>query len=183
MSRNCDWMRTISGRKFWPMDPDIADLDLGDITHSLSLICRFGGHVPELYSVGQHSVILARLVPDELKPSALMHDAAEAYLNDLIRPVKHGLKAYCSAENRILRLVARRYGLHWPMPPEIKRWDYALSVHEADTFQSRVDDWTSPYDVLPKIDMEVLPLRDDDVRMLFRAWLTQLNITEGGDAK
>ncbi len=88
------WIQTYTGKQFWPLDPRPADVDLHDIAHALSLKCRFGGHCKVFYSVAEHSVRVLRHVAKadgvtdmELK-AALLHDAAEAYLPDLLRPIK-----------------------------------------------------------------------------------------------
>jgi hypothetical protein len=59
-----------------------------DIANALGKICRFGGQISHYYSVAQHSVLVEHLAPLELKRAALLHDAAEAYLGDVITPLK-----------------------------------------------------------------------------------------------
>src|SRR5262245_27549306 len=97
-----DWMQTISGRKFWPLDPRPEEVCIEDIGHALSLVCRFGGHCHTFYSVAEHSVRVSLLAEDMAKSSAhwtdenirmialsgLLHDAAEAYIGDMVRPLK-----------------------------------------------------------------------------------------------
>ena len=70
------YIETWSGRKFhpWAGNPDEVNLD--DIAHAISLQCRFNGHVNHFYSVAEHSVLMSRLLPDELKFAGLLHDAA-----------------------------------------------------------------------------------------------------------
>src|SRR3954452_7535501 len=88
------YLQTISGRFVNPLDPDLDQIDIGDITRALANTCRFGGHCRSFYSVAQHSVIVSELVeqrggdPEDVF-AALMHDAAEAYLGDMPHPVKH----------------------------------------------------------------------------------------------
>lgn len=85
------WMQTYTGRKFYPLAPRPEDVCLEDIAHALSNICRFGGHCQQFYSVAQHSVLMAQSAPC-IRPSdavgCLIHDAAEAYIGDIIRPLK-----------------------------------------------------------------------------------------------
>lgn len=173
------FMNTISGGKFWPMDPQIEDLNLSDITHALSLTCRFNGHVPDLYSVAQHSFILSRIVPFEHVRWALMHDAAEAYLNDMVTAVKMGLPSYRRVEKAILRLVAKKYGLPSPLPPlAVKMWDYALSLREADVLGVDRSDWIQPYEILPEITKEIKILPPEEVREKFTEMLRWRGIHE-----
>jgi len=77
------WVNTYTGKHFHYLDPQPEEIDIIDIAHSLSLTCRYGGHCKQFYSVGDHSIRVAEIVPDELKLRALLHDAAEAYLTGL----------------------------------------------------------------------------------------------------
>src|SRR4051812_6540197 len=83
-----DWMQTISGKAFFPLDPRPADVDIQDIAHALAFQCRFGGHVKEFYSVAEHSVRVSLICAHEDAKWGLLHDATEAYLSDIVRPVK-----------------------------------------------------------------------------------------------
>ncbi|AMV24559.1 hypothetical protein VT84_09200 [Gemmata sp. SH-PL17] len=89
--RRGDWVQTFTGRKFWPLDPRPEDVDVRDIAHALSLLCRFTGHSRTFYSVAQHSVLASQIVPPESALAALLHDAAEAYMGDIARPWKRFL--------------------------------------------------------------------------------------------
>lgn len=94
-TRKGDWKSTFSGVKFWPFDPSPDEVNLADIAHQLSLICRWNGCVTEFYSVAQHACMVATLVEriaPNLALAALHHDSAEAYLGDITRPVKHFLE-------------------------------------------------------------------------------------------
>lgn len=84
----------LDGRKFWPLDPRPADFAIEDIAAALSKVCRFGGRCSRFYSVAQHSVLVMELV-EQANPDvallALLHDAAEAYIGDIISPLKTGM--------------------------------------------------------------------------------------------
>lgn len=80
---------TATGNKISLKAPTSEMIDIKDIAGALSKICRFGGHISTFCSVAQHSVLVATLAPDHLKKAALLHDAAEAYLGDVIKPLKN----------------------------------------------------------------------------------------------
>jgi hypothetical protein len=125
-----DWIQTASGRKFWPMDPSVHDVEIGDIAHALSMLCRFGGHCLRFYSVAEHSVLLSRAAPRPHKLWALLHDASEAYLVDVPRPIKPSLGGYKEAELAIARVIAARFHLHLGAPDIVKRLDKAILLDE-----------------------------------------------------
>jgi hypothetical protein len=109
-----DWFRTVSGRRMRVTAPDPELIVIEDIAAHLSMICRFGGMVKSLYSVAQHSVMVSELVPPGnpyLAQQALLHDATEAYLNDVIRPVKQLLPSYANLEELWAKAITARFGV------------------------------------------------------------------------
>lgn len=116
---------TVSGRLLDPSAPDPAQIEIGDIAHGLSNICRFAGQCREFYSVAQHSVLVSLAL--EKEPGAtvedlrwgLLHDAAEAYTGDIPSPVKRLLNAFDEIEAAILWAVASRFKLSPESPPAI----------------------------------------------------------------
>lgn len=127
-----DWMQTYTGRQFWPLDPRVEDIDILDIAHSLSLQCRFAGHCLRFYSVAEHSVLISRAVPASAGLYGLLHDASEAYLLDVVRPLKPHLPGYREMEQRVTDKIAARFGLPMQMPPEVKAADNRLLLDERD---------------------------------------------------
>lgn len=121
--RHGDWMQTYTGRAFWPLDPRAKDVDIVDIAHALAHQCRYAGHCNAFYSVAQHSVLVAQAVPEDIRLEALLHDASEAYLVDVPRPVKRFLLGYREAEERVERAIAARFGLAYPWDARIKEVD------------------------------------------------------------
>ena len=103
-----DWIQTYTGKQFWPIDPRACEITIEDIAHALSLQCRFSGHCREFYSVAQHSCLVSSYCIDEDAGWGLLHDAAEAYLVDLPRPIKRfsslGVE-YRKAEERVMAAV------------------------------------------------------------------------------
>lgn len=125
-----DWIQTAMGRQFWPMDPRPDEVFIDDIAHALSMLCRFGGHCLRFYSVAEHCVLMSRVAPAQFKMWALLHDATEAYLVDVPRPLKPFLLGYGEAEDKIMRAISFRFNLHLGMPPVVKQLDRAILMDE-----------------------------------------------------
>ena len=137
-----DWIQTYTGKKFRPLEAAPEDIDIRDIAHALALQCRFNGHCRVFYSVAEHSVRVSQVVSSEHALWGLLHDAAEAYLTDLPRPVKRQFEDYRLAEEALLRVVAERFQLPWPLPDEVISVDGQLLATEArDLMGPRPDSW------------------------------------------
>ena len=130
--RKGDWMQTFTGRQFWPLDPRPEDVDILDIAHALANQCRYAGHCRRFYSVAEHSVLLARAVAPEHRLWALLHDAAEAYLVDLPRPVKRQVVGYHLAEAAVMAAICWRFGLAPEMPDAVHEADYRILRDELE---------------------------------------------------
>jgi hypothetical protein len=126
------WMQTFTGRKFYPLDPRPEEIDPRDIAHALSLICRFGGHTRRFYSVAEHCVLMSEVMPTrELALWALLHDATEAYVGDMVRPLKHHMPEYRAVEDRVMAAIAERFSLTTAvMPAEVKDADSRIILDE-----------------------------------------------------
>lgn len=121
-------------RFFDIVDPKPELIDILDIASALSKVCRFGGHVREFYSVAQHSVLCAQLASPAAKRHALLHDAAEAYIGDLVRPLKYIpeiYEQYSQLESKLESVIYERFGLDPVAPPEVKEIDDRVVQHEA----------------------------------------------------
>lgn len=142
-----NWMETFSGTKFNLVDIDPASFTLADIARSLSMSCRYKGHVHTFYSVAEHCVLLARHAIDQGKNwqevlTVLLHDAAEAYIGDMVRPAKDQMPQFKDLESRIDAALAVRYNLIYPFPPFLKEWDFRILIDEQ--FQAMIpseNDW------------------------------------------
>lgn len=110
---------TGTGKLISLKNPKPEAICISDIAAALSKICRFGGHSSHFYSVAQHSVLVAALAPEWARKEALLHDAAEAYLGDVIKPLKVILgDVYAAMEERFEAAIAEKFGLK--TDPEIK---------------------------------------------------------------
>lgn len=134
---SADTIYTYTGRTIRPLAPDPDDICIEDIAHALSNQCRFTGHTRKFSSVAEHSVRVSWLVPEEFRLEALLHDASEAYLSDIARPVKKApgfAETYLKYEFALERAIALRFALpaRLAMHPEIKKADqYALEAEVA----------------------------------------------------
>jgi len=126
-----------SGALFDLMDPEGSDFTLQDIAHGLGRVCRFAGQVNRYYSVAEHCVHVARLVPATSSRAALLHDASEAFIGDVTRPLKALLPDYQRIEARVEAAITARFlspaeqqcgGIHAPV---IKAADQAMCLAEA----------------------------------------------------
>ena len=135
-ARRGDWMQTFTGRAYWPLDPQPGDVDIRDIAHALSMMCRYGGHTNRFYSVAEHSVAVSRLLPREYAMLGLMHDATETYLYDLIRPVKRCVQGYAELEQINWLAIAERFDLAPTIPHIVHQADEALLFVEHEKFMN-----------------------------------------------
>ena len=132
------YIQTVSGRRFNPLEPDPAEVDIGDIARALSNQCRFGGNARVFYSVGQHCCLVADLVAArggdvEEQLGALLHDASEAYLVDLPHPLKHRTplgELYREVESRLQQTICERFRLPPEAPVAVKATDRAVLATE-----------------------------------------------------
>jgi hypothetical protein len=139
--RNGDWLLLNSGQRYWPLDPRVGDFLIEDIAHGLSNICRWGGQTDKFYSVAEHSVLVSSFVRPELQLAALLHDAAEAFVGDVPRPLKRILGApYQLIEDRTHEVIAMQFGIDKEMHPQIKEVDHRITVDERQQLFANNDD-------------------------------------------
>jgi hypothetical protein len=132
MKRTGNWIQTFKGIAFYPLDPREEDIDIEDIAHSLSRQCRFGGHCIEFYSVAEHCCHIYDFCSNENKLWGLLHDATEAYIVDVPKPIKNHLTNYKEIENNLMNVIAKKFNLVGEMPKEIKELDTAILFTEAE---------------------------------------------------
>lgn len=133
---------TWTGLRVDPLDAAVEDIAIEDIAHALARQCRYNGHCDGFISVARHSLwVSERLVPfgAQMALWGLLHDAAETYLGDLVRPLKHSdaMVLYREAEGRLEEIIARAFSLPWPRPAEVGAADkYVCLELEMPTYRS-----------------------------------------------
>lgn len=124
------FIKTFSGKHFYYDRINKDDIVINDIAVSLSNICRFAGHLSHFYSVAQHAVLCSQLVPQEFAFEALMHDATEAYCQDIPAPLKRLLPDYKRMEEKIDAVIREKYGLPPIMSTPVKYADLIMLATE-----------------------------------------------------
>jgi len=130
-----DWMQTYGGQRFWPLDPRADEVDIWDIAHSLSMQCRYAGHCLQFYSVAEHCVHIARWLDARGHDRqtclwGLLHDAGEAYVLDMVRPLKRSLPQFEAIERRVMSAVTGHFRLPLGVPEIVKECDNRILVDE-----------------------------------------------------
>lgn len=129
---------THSHKMFDPLHPDVTLIDIQDIAHALSMLCRANGHFKSFYSVCQHSINCAkeaeaRGYSQRVQLACLLHDASEAYLSDVTRPVKAELPRYLEIEQPLQDCIWGKF-LDQPLSPveydQVFEIDDAILAHE-----------------------------------------------------
>lgn len=121
---------TSAGRLFRFDAPLHNVIEIDEIAHALSHLCRFCGHTQQLYTVAQHSVEVSWIVPAHDALAGLMHDAAEAFVGDMPAPLKRLLPDYARIERQVEEAVARRFDLPLTLPESVKHADLVLLATE-----------------------------------------------------
>lgn len=146
-------IETFTGRKVDPVHLTPEDIDIEDIIHHLSLLCRFVGACERFYSVGQHSIHVAELVAgmnynDDAEArrktilTAILHDAAEAYTGDIARPLKHQFKPLQEIDARNTGIIMQKFGAIGGEWEYVKEADNTMLWAEAyELMHSKGKDW------------------------------------------
>ncbi len=138
LHKDKNWIFTNTGTRVFLANPTVDSINLDDIAHGLSNLCRFNGQCNKFYNVAEHSVQVASVVhrlwgDPKLTRSALMHDSPEAYIGDMTRPLKDIDFVYQILEMRFEGVIQDRFGLEIPFHDKrIKRADYDVFFAEMD---------------------------------------------------
>jgi hypothetical protein len=143
---NRDYIETFTGKKLWLPNPDLDGIDIEDIAHALAMVPRFAGHVNKMYSVAEHSINVASLVPNKDKLVGLLHDATEAYLCDIPTPFKRLLPQYKELEDQLWFAIATKYGVPYELPHTVKTADQMMLITERNYFKPNHGVWGGDYE-------------------------------------
>lgn len=132
---------TLSGRIFDINNPTAEMIDIIDIASGLANKGHFSGLTPYMFPIAQHSILVCDEyaiqnpdAPAEMKLLALMHDASEAYIGDMIKPIKMYFPTFVALENTIMQAIAKRYNLPINRMAEIKPYDLLIQNVEYEGF-------------------------------------------------
>ena len=161
------YVSTYLGNRFYPAAPRIEDVHIEDIAHGLAFQCRFNGQTRSFYSVAQHSLFVAALVPTRLKLAALLHDAAEAYLGDMVKPLKALFPEFSKLEESVTDLIGERFGVTGFDAPAIKRADLiALATEKRDLMPHSSEPWAALAGVTP-VPARIVPMGPQEAKTAF----------------
>lgn len=142
-------IETHTGRLVDPFAMSADGVNVTDIAHALSNICRYGGHCSRHYSVAEHSLYVARWLEREGKScdvvlAGLMHDASEAYLGDIPNPIKRSkqFKDVREADKTLMFVIAEVIGFPWPCE-DVDEADFAVFACEAQVLTNGKGSWLS----------------------------------------
>lgn len=178
--RTTQWMETHAGKQFFlPVTEEMIDIE--DIAHALSMQCRYAGHTKRFYSVAEHSCLVSDWVwrnslhldneAHRIKTAlaALLHDASEAYLVDIPKPIKPYLANYRELEEQIEVVIADKYGFEYPYANMIKEADVRILLDErAQLFDWSGHDWELPVSEPLGVHIDALSPREAKAQFLER---------------
>lgn len=170
-----DGIALLSGAMFNYNKPEESDVTIDDIATALSNVCRFSGHLPRFYSVAQHLVNTSRIVKPEFAFTALMHDTAEAFTNDLPTPLKFALPIFKELEIKIESTMGNRFGFSYPYPAEVKLADTQMLLLEKNYVKEDTTVWEYYGDVKFEHLKELVDLGSWQPRRAKREFLERYN--------
>lgn len=165
MNESC--ITTRSGRQVSLLNPQYSQIDIGDIAHGLAYQCRFNGQTSRFYSIAQHSLMVASILPNHLKLAGLLHDAAEAYVGDVVQPLKVLLPDYQMIENRFTQAIGQRFNVDLEHHLEVKQADLiALATEKRDLLPREKCTWDVLKGIKP-LDRLTLPMTPEQSEETF----------------
>lgn len=139
-----------SGATFDFLDPWSSDFTIDDIAHGLSQTCRYAGQCRLFYSVAEHSILVSRLVPEEFALEGLLHDATEAFIGDITRPLKQLLPDFKAIEAKVEEAIAARFRFKPGYKKAIKPTDLrVLAAEQQQLMPAGCADWAKADKIIP----------------------------------
>lgn len=153
--RSGGWIQTFTGKAFYPLDPDVNEIDGTDIAHALSMLCRYGGHCSHFYSVAEHCVLMSFAVPAEDALWALLHDATEAYMVDLPRPIKRSIPQYGIYEYRLMKYICDKFDLSDGEPKSVEDADDRILLTERAVLMKNTYRWDEALEAMEPLPVDI----------------------------
>lgn len=161
------WILTRTGKHFDLVDPQPDMINVLDIAHGLSNCCRFAGQSHLFYSVAQHSVLASEIVPEGFELEALLHDASEAYLGDVTRPLKQLLPDYREIERRVEDAIRAAFGLPSVQSEAVSHADRVmLATERRDLMPKDASEWPILHGITP-LDNRIRAVNNNHAKSLF----------------
>ena len=163
-----------SGAWFDFVDPEASDFSIEDIAAGLSNTCRYSGQCSGFYSVAEHSLLVSEVAHDH-SYAALMHDAAEAFIGDITRPLKQLLPDFKRIEARVEKAIFDRFGVPNPMPKAVKAADLRVLAAEQEQIMPRETSLWAFTDGIEPAPVTVRLLTPPEAREAFLARYAELH--------
>ena len=129
--------------------PSSSDFTIGDVAHGLANVCRYSGQCVRFYSVAEHSILVSETATG-FEYEALLHDAAEAFIGDIPRPLKQMLPEYKRIEAEVERVILDRFGVSSPLSAQVKRADLrVLAAEQKQIMPAGTDAWVRDQNIEP----------------------------------
>ncbi len=161
------WLLTHRGKHLDLVDPQPDMIDPFDIVKGLSREARFAGQTSHFYSVAQHCVLASKIVPPAFALEALLHDASEAYIKDIPRPLKQLLPEYRAIEQKLMAAIRHRFGLPAEQSDEVTEADIImLSTERRDLMPDDATEWPILQGVRP-LDLRINPAHNNRAEAMF----------------
>lgn len=165
-----------SGKWFDFLDPHGSDFDIEDIAHGLSNVCRYAGQCQHFYSVAEHSLLVSQQV-EEYAYEALLHDAAEAFMGDITRPLKQLVPEFKRIEAEIEDAITSRFSMRRDYRKAVKHADLqVLAAEQLQIMAPGCADWAREANIKPA-PITVRSLSPDDARQEFLSQFYKLRPT------
>lgn len=160
------WIQTYTGKIIDFEAPRVDQINITDIAHGLSNVCRFSGQSSEFYSVAQHSLFVMSQVKNEFKLQALLHDATEAYMSDVPSPIKHLCPDYKHYELVLWSVIAKKFKISSELDKSVKEADIRMLATERQFVFNDNMLW-GPMDDVKPYELKIEPWDQKYAEMLY----------------